>query len=215
MNSISIPNKTRILEILAVILTAAGKFIFLNYLEYRLVFISIAIIGWLMYILYRYRTNPELIKYWGFRTDNFMSVMKKVLPFGLISLVAFIGIGLYQDTINITWHIIPILILYPIWGVIQQYLLIALTAGNLQDLAGDKMNKGVIILLAAILFGAVHYPFLWLIAATFLLALLYGWIYLKERNLYVLGLFHGWLGALFYYFVLERDPYEEIFGWFL
>lgn len=137
-----------------------------------------------------------------------------VLPFGLLSVIAFICIGLYQSTINITWHIIPILILYPIWGTIQQFLLIALTAGNMQDIKGQKLNKGIIILLSALLFAAVHYPFGWLMAGTFGLAIFYGWIYLKERNIYVLGLFHGWLGGLFYYTILDRDPFLEMFGKF-
>jgi uncharacterized protein len=37
-------------------------------------------------------------------------------------------------------------------------------------------------------------------------------IQLKERNIYVLGLFHGWLGGFFYYMVLGRDPFLEVFG---
>jgi hypothetical protein len=48
--------------------------------------------------------------------------------------------------------------------------------------------------------------------ATFFLAAVYGWVYWKERNLYVLGLFHGWLGGIFYYTVLGRDPFVEVFG---
>ena len=138
--------------------------------------------------------------------------MKKVLPFGLLSVIIFICIGFYQNTINITWHIIPILILYPIWGMIQQFLLIALTAGNLQDLKGQTFNKGIIILFSALLFAGVHYPYAWLIIATFLLAIFYGWIYVSERNIYVLGLFHGWLGGIFFYTVVDRDPFLETFG---
>lgn len=62
------------------------------------------------------------------------------------------------------------------------------------------------------LFGGVHYPSGWLMLGTFVLALFYGWIYLRERNVYVLGIFHGWLGGLFYYTVLDRDPFLETFG---
>ncbi|HEY0679995.1 MAG TPA: hypothetical protein VGD17_17040 [Chitinophagaceae bacterium] len=184
----------------------------MDYLNWRLPFIVIAIISWVIYIIYRRITKPAIFKYWGFRTDNFRSVLKRVLPYGIISVIAFIGIGIYRGTINVTWHIIPILVLYPLWGVIQQYLLIALTAGNMQDIKGLNLSKGVIITIAALLFATIHYPFVWLIIATFILALFYGFIYLKERNLYVLGLFHGWLGAIFYYTVLDRDPFLEIFG---
>jgi membrane protease YdiL (CAAX protease family) len=212
MTSFSISNKRRILEICAVIVTAIGKFIFMDYLNWRFLFVAVAIISWLTYIIYRNKKQPGIIRYWGFRTDNFKTVLKKVLPFGLLAVITFFGVGFYQGTINITWHIIPILILYPIWGTIQQFLLIALTAGNLQDMKGQKLNKGIIILLSALLFGAIHYPFIWLMIATFILALFYGWIYLSERNIYVLGLFHGWLGGIFYYTILERDPFLEMFG---
>ena len=212
MYSFFISNKRRTLEISAVIVTAIGKFIFMDYLNWRFVFVAVAIISWVSYIIYRKSKQPGLTKYWGFRTDNFKIVLKKVLPFGLLAVITFFGVGFYKGTVNISWHIIPILILYPIWGTIQQFLLIALTAGNLQDLKGQKLNKGIIILLSALLFGFIHYPYTWLMIATFMLAIFYGWIYLKERNLYVLGLFHGWLGGIFYYTALERDPFLEMFG---
>ena len=208
----SISNKSRLLEISAVILTAIGKFIFMDYLNWRFPFVAIAIISWVSYIIYRKSKQPGITKYWGFRTDNFKTVLKKVLPFGLLAVITFFGVGFYKGTLNISWHIIPILILYPIWGTIQQFLLIALTAGNLQDMKDQHLKKGIIILLAALLFGAIHHPYLWLMLATFILALFYGWIYLGERNIYVLGLFHGWLGGIFYYTVLERYPFLEMFG---
>ena len=212
MTSVPISNKRRMIEISAVVLTAIGKFVFMDYLGWRFPFVIIAIIAWTSYIIYRNQTKTGVIKYWGFRTDNFKTVTRRVLPFGLFAVIAFIGIGLYQDTINITWHIIPILILYPIWGIIQQFLLIALTAGNIQDLKGQNLDKGIIILFSALLFAAIHYPFGWLMIGTFILAAFYGLIYLNERNIYVLGLFHGWLGGLFYYTVLGRDPFLDTFG---
>jgi len=85
-------------------------------------------------------------------------------------------------------------------------------AGNLQDLENQKLSKPVIIVLTALLFGVVHYPYYWLMVGTFALALFYGFIYLKERNVYVMGLFHGWLGGLFFYTVVNRDPFAEVFG---
>lgn len=209
---ISISNKRRILEISAVILTAAGKFIFMDYLNWRFAYVVAATLIWTGYIIYRSKTQAGIIKYWGFRTDNFKKVIQKVLPFGVLSVAIFFCLGFYQGTINITWHMIPILIFYPAWGIIQQFLLIALTTGNMQDLKGKKINKGIIILVSALLFASVHYPVVWLIIGTFVLAIFYGVIYLKERNIYVLGLFHGLLGGLFYYTVLNKDPFLETFG---
>ena len=212
MTSILISKKARNLEIFAVILTALGKFIFMDYLKWRFPFIAAAIIFWLCYIIYRSKTQPGITKYWSFRTDNFNKVALTILPFGVLSLAIFICVGLYHDTIGITWHIIPILILYPIWGIVQQFLLIALTVGNLQDYDNSGLTSRSIVILSALLFGLIHYPFGWLMLGTFILAIFYGLIYLKERNIYALGIFHGWLGGLFYYTVIDRDPFIETFG---
>ena len=207
-----ISNKTRAFEIFAVILTALGKFVFMDALKWRFPFIATAIIFWSAYVIYRSKTKPGIIQYWGFRTDNFTKVVQTILPFGILSLAVFTGVGFWQHSIRISWHIIPILILYPVWGIIQQYLLIALTVGNLQDYKKAHLSKMFTIIFPAALFGLIHYPSGWLIAATFALAIFYGLIYLKKRNIYALGIFHGWLGGFFYYLVLNRDPFVEVFG---
>jgi len=196
----------------AVMLTAAGKFVFMDYLNWRFAFAAAVIVAWSVYIISRYRNDKEILKYWGFRMDNFMLVVRKILPVGVLSVIAFFAIGFYQNTINITWHIIPILILYPSWGVIQQFLLIALMVGNMSDLKGEHLNNWAIILFSALLFSSIHYPFVWLMIGTFFLAIFYGFIYLREKNIYALGLFHGWLGGLFYYTVVGRDPFLEMFN---
>jgi membrane protease YdiL (CAAX protease family) len=196
----------------AVILTAAGKFVFMDYLNWRFAFAAAVIAAWSVYIIFRYRSEKDILKYWGFRMDNFTLVVRKILPVGVLSVVAFFAIGFYQNTINITWHIIPILLLYPIWGVIQQFLLIALMVGNMSDLKGEHLNNWAIILFSALLFSSIHYPFVWLMVGTFFLAIFYGFIYLRGKNIYALGLFHGWLAGLFYYTVVGRDPFLEMFN---
>ena len=210
--SIEISNTTRKYEIAAVLLTGAGKFLFMDFLQWKLMFIIISIVGWTAYVIYRSKKSEDILSSWGFRTDNFKQVLNMLLPFGILSILAFFIVGYFLGTINLTWHIIPILLLYPIWGVIQQFLVISLVAGNLQDFKGNKLNDFLIILLTALLFGFIHYPYYWLILGTFILALVYGYVYLKARNVYVMGLFHGWLGGLFFYTIVGRDPFAEVFG---
>ncbi|HEY9008935.1 MAG TPA: CPBP family intramembrane glutamic endopeptidase [Ohtaekwangia sp.] len=183
----------------------------MDLLQWRFTFILISITGWTVYVVYRNSQDKGILHYWGFRTDNFKETTMRILPFGIISVIAFFIIGYIQSSINLTWHIIPILILYPVWGTIQQFLVIALVAGNLHDLNSRRFPKVTIILVTALLFGFMHYPYYWLVLATVILALLYGYIYLRSRNVYVLGLFHGWLGGLFFYTVVGRDPFIEIF----
>lgn len=201
-------------EIAAVLITAVGKFVFMDALQWRLPFILITILGWSFYVILHTQRVPGILKHWGFRFDNFWPVVKRVLPFGVVSLAAFFFIGFYQNSLNLTWHIFPVLLLYPVWGIVQQFLVIAIVAGNLKEMK-RKLPDAVIIILTAILFGALHYPYYWLIAGTFVLALFYGYIYLQARNIFVLGIFHGWLGAVFFYTVVGRDPFMEVFGKFL
>jgi membrane protease YdiL (CAAX protease family) len=84
--------------------------------------------------------------------------------------------------------------------------------GNMSDLKGEHLNNWAIILFSALLFSSIHYPFVWLMIGTFLLAIFYGFIYLRGKNIYALGLFHGWLAGLFYYTVVGRDPFLEMFN---
>ena len=93
----------------------------------------------------------------------------------------------------------------------QQFLTIDLVAGNLNNLKSLKLKKITIIVATATLFSSVHYPSVWLMLGTFILALFYGYVYLKAKNIYVLGLCHGWLGTLFYYTVVNQDPFADVF----
>jgi uncharacterized protein len=68
----------------AVIFTAAGKFVFMDYLNWRFAFAATAIVAWSIYIIYRYKTETNILKYWGFRTDNFTLVVRKILPVGVL-----------------------------------------------------------------------------------------------------------------------------------
>ena len=213
--NVTISDRRRVLEILAVALTAIGKFIFMDFLNWRLPYVVFAVISWTVYIVSRQKQTNGILKYWGFRMDNFKEALKLMLPFGLLSIITFFVIGSYQDTVNLTWHILPLLVTYPIWGSIQQFLTIGLIAGNLNELKSKRLSKLSIIFITALLFSVVHFPSIWLMIGTFLLALFYGYVYLKIKNIYAMGLFHGWLGALFYYTVVNRDPFQEVFLKFL
>jgi hypothetical protein len=210
-----VSDKVRLLEIFAVALTAIGKFLFVDYLNLRLPFVLITIVSWSIYVWYRYKRDDLILKDWGFRLDNFKYVLKLVLPFVVVSIFSFFIIGYLQGTLNITWHILPLLVTYPIWGSVQQFLTIGLVAGNLNNLKSLNLNKATIIVVTAILFSVVHYPSLWLMIGTFILALFYGYVYLEAKNIYVLGLCHGWLGALFYYTVVNQDPLADVLIKFL
>jgi membrane protease YdiL (CAAX protease family) len=204
-------DRVRYLEIAAVLATAIGKVICMDILEWKLPFIVAVMLSWSAYVFIRAR-EPGTLAYWGFRIDNFGKAFRMLLPVAVTAILTFVLIGYLQKTINLSWHIFPVLVLYPLWGTIQQFLVISLVAGNLSDMNRSRLSTVWIILLTAILFGVVHYPNYWLMGGTFLLALIYGWAFLRVRNVFALGLLHGWLGGLFFYTVVDRDPFIEVFG---
>lgn len=205
-------DKTRLLEIFAVLMTVAGKFIFMDWLSWRLPFILVVSLGWLTYVIVRGTRNKILFQHWGFRADNFGRAARLVALPAIVAVVSLFFIGYLRGTLNLNWHMLIVLLIYPLWGIVQQFLVIAIVAGNLQDMQRKRFNRTLIIILTAALFGVVHYPWIWLMLGTFLLALFYGYIFIRERNVYVLGIFHGWLAAIIFYTVVGRDPWVEVFG---
>ena len=200
-------DRIRKFEILTVLATGIGKLIFFNWLHLQFWFIMLASIFWIGYIFYRVRSNKSILNWWGFRKEGFRDSLRMIVPLALIALTLFILYGLRSGKMILSWHILPSLVLYPIWGTIQQFLIMALVAGNLDTLKGIRMPRYLSILITALIFGIVHFPYYLLIAGTFVLAIIYALVYFNYRNLWVLGIFHGWLGSFFYFFVLGRDAW--------
>lgn len=207
-----ISEKRRLFEVLAVILTGLGKFLFMDLLELRFFYIFTAIFFWGIYIFIRSRSNPAILNYWGLNSKRFKQTFLELLPFALILSALFIIIGFKLETSVLNVRIIPILLIYPVWGIIQQFIMIGILTRNLKDSNKIKVGESWIILITAVVFAIVHYPFFLLVISTFLLALVYTKLYLNDRNLIVLGIYHGILGALFFYTLLGRDPFIEVFG---
>jgi len=200
----------RFFEIIAAACTGIAKLIFVDLFDIKPVFVISAIFFWGTYIYIQSKKDAGLLQYWGFRKDNFKSQFLLLLPYALGCVVLFIGYAIYKSHPILNWHIIPVFLLYPIWGIIQQLLVVGLVAGNLKDQKKYTIPKYVIVFCTALLFGAIHYPSKMLMLATFLMAIVYTILYLKEKNIWVLGIYHGSLGALFYFLVLGKDPILEI-----
>ena len=180
-------------EIAAVLLTAAGHLSCHILPIPRHVFIPVVVGLWGLYAVYR----------GGISNRNFAAAWRPLAIFGVISIVAMAAVGGIMGTFTLQWHLWVALAVYPIWGVIQQYLVQDIVARNLKDLNWNPMH---VTLMTAALFGLIHLPFGVLMAATFVLGLVFTPHYLRYGNVPVLGLWHGWLGTFLYYWVLGRDP---------
>jgi hypothetical protein len=102
-------------------------------------------------------------------------------------------------------------LVYPVWGWVQQFLMLGVLASNLER-AGLRHRKGLLIVAVAAIFGLIHVAKWKLMVATFLVELVIVPLYLWQRNLWPLGVLHGWLGGLYYLWVEHRDLWAEYFG---
>ena len=152
-------------EIMAVIGT--GIFHLLSCLwKIKGVFIPAAIIGWSIYIIYRYRENSHVLQDWGFRGDNFKASFQTATLICL-PLAFLLGIfALLKGTLLFSLSMIFLLGLYPIWGVTQQFLILALMIKNIMK-SRFFSNRILLVITGAGLFSLVHIPDWRLMLGTF------------------------------------------------
>lgn len=194
----------------AAVLGTGGLFlVFENVLRWKMPFLVLCVLMWGGYLLRRVLREPGVLRTWGIRRDNLAPAALRGLP--VFALMALLVAG-YRFAAG--WRPLPatsawIFALYPVWGFLQQFLLQALVAGNLEEMG---LRRWAVVAVAALLFGLAHAPDWPLAAMCAGAGLLWTPLYLRERNLFPLAFGHAWLGALVYYWILERDPWREFFG---
>ncbi len=199
------------LEFSAVLLTGL---LFLGFVSVgsKGLFISLASLSWIGYIFWRVRQDSFLWVTWGFRRENLRAAFFWPTIIFVIGVVLMAWYGTVNGRMLWPGHILVLLLLYPLWGILQQFLVQALGVANLMTLF-PKQGWIVALPVGVVLFSLVHYPDGWLLMlATAVMACLFIPCYLRDHNLWPLGLYHGWLGTFFYLWVLGRDPWVDIFG---
>ena len=196
------------IETAAVFATAALHFVFYEWLSLRGVFILVAIGGWLGYVVARIRREPRCIYDFGLSRRGLGPTAIAAGVVLVVGSLLCLGVGLAQGRLTFTTNMLLVAALYPVWGLVQQLLVQAMAVRNLVR----WLPRATVVPLAGLLFGVVHLPHLWLALATAALGAAFTVIYLRWRNIWPLGICHGWLGVLFYAWVLGRDPWLEVVG---
>jgi hypothetical protein len=195
-------------EIAFVILTGLGNFLVAGWLDRQLTFVVGACLFWTGFVVVRAAADLSVLAEWGFSSKNFGRSVKLLLPAMLLTLSGFAAFGTLTGRMLMNWHFVLICLLYPIWGLVQQFLVVALLAGNVKKYS--RIPEWGIVFLTALIFAVAHVPYLPLVAAAFCLAVITTSVYLRARNLWALGIFHGWFGASLYFFALGQDPWKEV-----
>ena len=156
------------------------------------------------------RETPASI---GFRVANLKKGLRVLIPIAAPLALTLLAIGAIFHTIR------PVtlqsgflsLTLYCFWGLFQQYLLNGYFLNRFV-----KISPAFAPLMAAIAFSAIHTPNWFLIIVTFFAGFVCAKLYLKFRNLYVLGLAHGVIGFLLYLCVPDTISHHLYVGpkWF-
>jgi len=174
-------------------------------------FIVLASVGWSGYIVWRVRQDPSLWVKWGFQTENLLSAFRWPTVIFVVGVSMMAWYGLANGRVLWQGHLLFLLLLYPLWGILQQFLVQALGVANLMTLFPGQ-GWMVAMPVGIVLFSLIHFPNGLLMVATGLMAGLFIPCYLRDRNLWPLGLYHGWLGTFLYLWVLGKDPWISVFG---
>ena len=186
----------------------------MDWLMMRAFYIAGISLFWLIYIFYRFSVNRNILSFWGFKKEFLKKTIIFLSPLVFLSIIVSILYGYFKNGLLITWSIIPILILYPMWGIIQQYLMLGIISQSLLTILEAERKRFVIIFLVSFFFGLIHYPTYFLMIFTFIMEVVFITVYFKWRNLWAIGIAHGWIATFLLYYVLERDLWTELFQLF-
>jgi hypothetical protein len=176
------------------------------------VFIAGACLFWAGFVGVLAWQDRAAFRKWGFRAENLGPASALAAVVFVAGAAGLAALALWRDTFRFPAHALLLFPVYSIWGTIQQFLMLGVVTSNLERMEGLRQRKRLLVLMVAAIFGLLHAFNFRLVVATFLLELVIVPLYLAFRNLWPLGILHGWIGGLFYLWVENRDLWTERFG---
>jgi len=198
----------RTVELALVTVCGVGNFLFEDILHAKTVFVIVAVVVWLGYVLWRWRNDRSVLRAWGLRRDNLAAAGKAAATVTVPLVACAVAYAFAAGHFPPPQGFWLILVLYPAWGVAQQFLLNAMLARNLSAF----LPAWAVVLLSAALFAAAHAPDLPVVALTLPAGALWVLMYRRWPNLWALGIAHGIIGTVVFYGVLGRDPLAFLLG---
>lgn len=197
-------------EIVAAIATAILHAIVVGIFELRGLFIAVALVAWSTYIASRVRSDPRVLVAWGLSSQGLRPTIRVGALVATLALAAMALHAVLLENLRLHWHMLPLLLLYPVWGLVQQLLVQGMFVSNVLPVSSRPLARAGAIVVAGLLFGCVHLPDLVSVSSTALMGTVFAGIFVRHRNVWPLGVLHGVLGVPFFFWVLERDPLLEL-----
>jgi len=193
-------------EMSAVVLTGVGHLVASSQ-DASSIYIPTVMAGWGSYVGVRALTEPGYLADAGFTGENAGRAWRDATLVSLGALGGMAVVGGARGTLDTDGLLIPLLVLYPAWGLTQQFLVQRMLTRNLAD-AG--LPPAIITPISAVTFGSAHVPNWDLTATTTFIGAAFTHLYQRDENLWPLGVYHGALGAFVYVWVLDRTSWDEV-----
>lgn len=130
----------------------------------------------------------------GIRIDNLRVSAVEVGAATAIGAVVILAIGVLAGHLPESRPgIIRAILLYPFWGLAQQYAMQSFTFRRMRESVGSPTLAAT---LSALLFAAVHWPNLPLALVTAVGGVAWCLLFHRAPSLFTLALSHGWLAVL-------------------
>jgi hypothetical protein len=175
------------------------------------VFIGGASVFWIGFVAVRARQDGTIFRQWGFRSQNLLPTAAASVAIFCLSAAVMALFACEKGNLHFPLHTLILFAIYPIWGLVQQFLALGIVVGNLERISDIARARPAIALGTAALFASLHFYDWRLAAATFAFELNVIPLYMRYNNLWPIGLLQGWLGALFYLWVLNEDLWSATF----
>jgi hypothetical protein len=149
-------NFASFLGLLAVVATGLLHLLFKN-IGAKGLFIALASVSWIGYVAWQVRQDSSLCVKWGFHTANLSSAFLWPTVIFVVATSAMAWYGATNGRLLWQGHILFLLMLYPLWGILQQFLVQALGVANLK-IFFPKQGWMVAMPVGIVLFSVIHYP---------------------------------------------------------
>lgn len=165
--------------------------------------IVVIVAAWVAYLVYLLARDRPRLSVMGFQRAGLVASTRVSAALLVLACAGMAAWGITHETFRFSPNMLILLALYPAYGLVQQWLIQGVVARQLSQ----RVPAWATVLMTAIIFGLLHVPDTLAAIATFVLGLALTPIYLRHRNVWALGVVHGWLAIPMYFWIAGVDPW--------
>ncbi len=197
-------SRQELYEFLAILVVSAAHVVVALFVSERAaaIFNILAVVLFAGYVIFQAARNRGVWREWGFRLDNLRSAFWPYVVFLSLATIFLFIVGAFTGGLVCSGSFLLAVLCYPLWGLAQQFVLQNFVARYLSAKISSSLLSAFV---TSLLFGLSHIPNIVLGGWAFLAGVALTMIYRKHPNLWLVGIAHGVLASLVFYWVLQLD----------